>query len=78
MKEHTNGLKKIFEEYFILQALEIFGNALKNQGKFYTNYMKIFEVRPLFIRASRENLWQLHHSSKSDIKKYFFAHDQLN
>ena len=40
----------------ILEALEKFGNALENQGKFYINYMKMFEVIFQFIQAPRKNL----------------------
>ena len=78
LKGHPDCLKEIFEENGILEALEKFGNALENQGKFYINCMKMFEVILLFIRASRENLWQLHLSSINNFAKHFFAHDQLN
>ena len=76
LKEHVDGLKKIFKENGILETLEIFVNALENQGKFYINYMKMFEVILLFIRASKENLWQLHLSSMNDFVT--IAYDQLN
>ena len=38
----------------------------------------MFEVILSFIRASRQNLWQLHLSSMNDFAKHFFANDQLN
>ena len=38
----------------------------------------MFEVILSFIRASRQNLWQLHLSSMNNFAKHFFAHDQLN
>ena len=38
----------------------------------------MFEVILSFIRASRQNLWQLHLSSMNDFAKHFFAYDQLN
>ena len=37
----------------------------------------MFEVILSFIRASRQNLWQLHLSSMNNFAKHF-AHDQLN
>ena len=40
--------------------------------------MKVFEILILFIRASRQNDWNLHLASLNDFCKYFFAHDQLN
>ena len=67
LKEHADDLKKIFKENRILETLEKFRNALENQGKFHINYMKIFEVILLFIRVSRENLWQLHLSSMNNF-----------
>ena len=40
--------------------------------------MKMFEVLSLFIRASREENWELHLASLELIIPYFFSHDQLN
>ena len=40
--------------------------------------MKMFEVLLLFIRASREENWELHLSSLELMIPYFFLHDQLH
>ena len=78
LKEHLDGLKKIFKENGILEVLKKLRNALENQGKFNINYIKMFQVILLFIRELRENLWQLHLSLMNDFAKYFFEHNQLN
>ena len=78
LKEHADGLTKIFEGNGILKATEKFESALENQGKFYIDYMKIFEVILLFIPTPRENLLQLHLSSMNDFTKCFFTDNQLN
>ena len=38
----------------------------------------MFQLLFLFIRASRQGLWELHLSSLHEMSKYFFAHDQIN
>ena len=48
------------------------------QAKYICNFMKVFEILILFIRASRENDWNLHLTSLNDFCKYFFVHNQLN
>ena len=74
---HNNMLEK-FESIYIFSNFESFRNSLKNQGKFFNNYMKMVETLLLFIRSSTEGLWNLHLASLNDFTKYFFAHDQIN
>ena len=40
--------------------------------------MSLFETLLLFIRASREQLWQLHSDSLNKLCPYFFAFVMLN
>ena len=40
--------------------------------------MNMVKVLPLFNRASRQGLWELHLYSLNEIVNYFFAHDQIN
>ena len=53
-------------------------NKLVNQGKFLFNIMDLVGNLLLFIRASRQGLWELHLSSLNEFAKFFFVHDQLN
>ena len=52
--------------------------SLKHQGRHLRNYMSMCECLLLFIRSSRQSLWNLHLSSLNCFVKYFFAHDQIN
>ena len=40
--------------------------------------MKMFENLLLFIRSSRQSIWNLHVSSLCGLTKYFFAFDLQN
>ena len=40
--------------------------------------MKMAEAVLMFIRSSRESLWDLLVASLHEFIKYFFAHDQIN
>ena len=55
-----------------------FDDSLKNQEKFLPNYMILFELLLLFIRASFQQLWELHLSTLHELTKYFFAYDMQN
>ena len=61
-----------------LKKIKQFDEGLNCQAKFLRNYMKMFEVLLLFIRASREENWELHLASLELMIPYFFSHDQLN
>ena len=74
---HEDLMEKI-ELQGIIPNLESFRNSFQNQGRFYSNYMKMFESLLLFIRSSRQGLWRLHLASLNEFTKYFFAHDQIN
>ena len=55
-----------------------FDKQLTNQAKFLRNYMSLFETLLLFIRASRQQNWELHLASLYHLCKYFFAFDMIN
>ena len=78
MRENTSCLHDILNESGMLQQLNLFGDSLQHQGRYFRNYMKICEILLLFIRSSRQGMWTLHLSSMNAFAKYFFAHDQLN
>ena len=61
----------------LLKKIKQFDEGLNYQAKFLRNYMKMFEVLLLFIRASREENWKLHLASL-EIYLIFFSHGQLN
>ena len=62
----------------IQERLIEFNNSLHNQSLFLRNFMKMFEVLLLFVRASRQGLWRLHLACLNKFADYFFAHDQIN
>ena len=57
---------------------KIFDDNLKNQARFLCNCMNLFESSLLFIRATHQQIWELHLGSLHNLSKYFFAFDMLN
>ncbi|XP_066919527.1 uncharacterized protein [Clytia hemisphaerica] len=55
-----------------------FDTTLVNQSKYMRSFMRLFEVLLLFIRASRDQLWNLHLQTLHSLCPYFFAFDMLN
>ena len=73
------SLKELFNESLskmqddgLLKKIKQFDEGLNYQAKFLHNYMKMFEVLLLFIRASREENWELHPASLELMIPYFF------
>ena len=73
-------LKDLFNESLskvqddgLLKKIKQFDEGLNYQAKFLHNYMKMFEVLLLFIRASREENWELHLAFLELTIPYFFA-----
>ena len=54
-----------------------FDESLDNQAKFYLIYMNLFERIPLFIRATREESWELHLRSLHKLCPFFFSFDMI-
>ena len=73
-----NSLVEVLNSSEFLNQLSAFCSSFTCQAKYRYNFMKVFEILILFIRASRQNDWNLHLASLNDFCKYFFAHDQLN
>ena len=55
-----------------------FDSQLSNQSRFFKNFMKLFELILFFVRASRDQLWELHLQSLHALCPYFFALDMIN
>ena len=70
----TRIIDKLNNELFY-EKLQAFEEDLGKQATFYRNYMEMFELL-LFIRGTRQGLWELHISSLHKLVKYFFAHDK--
>ena len=71
----TRIIEKLNNELFY-EKLQAFEEDLGKQATFYRNYMKMFELLLLFIRGTRQGLWELHLASLHKLVKYFFAHDK--
>ena len=54
-----------------------FDESLDNQAKFYLIYMNLFERILLFIRATREESWELHLRSLHKLCPSFFSFDMI-
>ena len=65
-----------YTNFSILQ--DDFDKSLDNQVKFYLIYMNLFERILLFIRATREESWELHLRSLHELCPFFFSFDMIN
>ena len=77
-KENHEQLMTGLNSLNFFHSLDEFGKRFEKQPKFLWNYMKLFEVVLLFIRATRESFWELHLASLEEFIKHFFAFDQIN
>ena len=78
IRDIDNAISDIFNENSVFSDYDTFREGLQNQGRFFVNYMKMFENLLLFIRSVRQGLWNIHLASLNDFVKYFFVHDQIN
>ena len=68
----------------ILQSLNFqeiqnnFDASLNHEAQFLRIFMRMFEYLLLFIRATRQQMWELHLTSLYELVKYFFAFDMQN
>ena len=68
----------------ILQSLNFqeiqnnFDASLNHEAQFLRIFMRMFEYLLLFIRATRQQMWELHLVSLHELLKYFFAFDMMN
>ena len=77
IENHQKLIELISSIDFITLQTE-FDEQLTNQAKFLRNYMSLFETLLLFLRASRQQNWELHLVSLHNLCKYFFAFDMIN
>ena len=77
IENHQKLIELISSIDFITLQTE-FDEQLNNQAKFLRNYMSLFETLLLFLRASRQQNWELHLVSLHNLCKYFFAFDMIN
>ena len=80
-EEVQQNHKRIIDEITKINFIglkDAFDKSLKNEAKFYRLYMNLFELILSFIRAKREESWNLHLSSLHDLCPYFFSFDMIN
>ena len=77
IENHQKLIELISSIDFITLQTE-FNEQITNQAKFLRNYMSLFETLLLFLRASRQQNWELHLVSLHNLCKYFFAFDMIN
>ena len=58
----------------IFEFLERFDGQLHHQPRFLRNCMQKYEILLLFVRATRQGIWNLHLTSLELTSPYFFAH----
>ena len=74
IKETHNNIKSVLLSVNFRKLQSNFDESLKNQARFFRNYMKVFEHLLLFLRANRQQIWTLHLTSLHALSRYFFAH----
>ena len=78
LKENHQKLIELISSIDFISLQTEFDEQLTNQAKFLRNYMSLFETLLFFIRASRQQNWELHLVSLHHPCKYFFAFDMIN
>ena len=63
IKISSERLSQLLEISELFEKFEEFEKSLKHQGRNLRNYMSMCECLLLFIRSSRQGLWNLHLSS---------------
>ena len=74
IKDSHRSLFEAIETINFAQLQKEFDSQLSNQSRFFRNFMKLFELLLLFIRASRDQLWELHLQSLHALCPCFFWH----
>ena len=78
LKETHNKIKSVLLSVNFRTLQSNFDELLKNQARFFRNYMKVFEHLLLFLHATRQQIWTLHLTSLHVLSRYFFAYDMIN
>ena len=64
------------KEYY--ENFGMFREGLQKQGKYMSTVMRMIETLFLFIRSTRQELWELQLVSLDRYTKYFFSLDLTN
>ena len=78
LRTNTENVLEALRKTDFQAARKKFDDQLQGQARFYRNYMSLFEILLLFIRASRQQCWELHLEALNAMVPYFFAFDMLN
>ena len=73
-RNNKNFLERLQNAKFHLLQKE-FDRKMENQARYYCDYMAAFEMLLLFIRASRQQSWELHLEALNEMVPYFLAFD---
>ena len=63
IKDTHNKIKSVLLSVNFRTLQSNFDLQLKNQARFFRNYMKVFEHLLLLLRATRQQIWTLHLTS---------------
>ena len=74
---HQQLLNRLQETRFF-EKFGSFRADLKKQGKFLSNVVTMIGNLLLYVRATRQKLWNLHLASQDKFVKYFFSLDLQN
>ena len=62
----------------VFSKFQEFRSNLDKQGKFLNNDLEMIETMLLFMRVTKQQLWNLHLAALEKVTKYFFSLDLLN
>ena len=62
----------------VFSKFQEFRSNLNKQGKFLNNVLEMIETMLLFLRGTKQQLWNLHLAALDKFTKYFFALDLQN
>ena len=77
-QKHTSLLETLKNIGFDILTQNTFDASLNKQVRFYRIYMTLFDSILLFIRATREQSWELHLYILHKLCPYFFAFYMIN
>ena len=78
VKENQKNLVEILQAHDFEFLEQNFNKRLIHPAKFYHNYMKTLESLLLYVRASREQSWELHLTSLHYLCPYFSVYGMVN
>ena len=78
IKEQHSVLVTRLEEKEYYNTFGKFRDGLKNEVKYISNVMRMIETLFLFIRSTRQELWELQLVSLDRYTKYYFSLDLTN